>query len=306
MKRALVHGSGSMDQAGRNGLRRRLGSPCMIVAAVSVAIASHGCGRTGEALARKLVDYGGERPDTREAVACIAERPLDDVQDALRILITEGLPQDKYLAGDILTHLELRGRIHGRPLGVLDDETVPANEPWLVEFLEETHRKELSYFLFDVAAFHPEARRVLRNAVAYGSTPLHRRTGVYILARSEGLETEDRDLIVAALDDEDLDVRARAAVCAGELCLAGGLPGLTAMLEDRTVVTSLVVDDCPFIGHGARPIAEAANFEPELRSVAAWAIQQITGKDFGYKTAYESRDHLDAIVFRIRSEYPSK
>jgi hypothetical protein len=36
--------------------------------------------------------------------------------------------------------------------------------------------------------------------------------------------------------------------------------------------------------------------------MAAYAIQEITGKDFGFVTCYDSRDDMPEIVARIKKE----
>lgn len=291
---------------GRMGWARAAMLRCLgLIAIVTVACAGAGCS-VGEGLARDLVSYGHARPDGPATARRIAARPIGEVKGAVDILLEDGALEEVLLIGDILTELELHGVIHGRPFGVLENPAMPRNPQWLCRVLIETERREISYFLFDVAAFHPDARRVLRDAARNGASSLHRRTALYILARSARPGKDDLELIVSSLADRDADVRTRAAVSAGELKIGEALAGLLGMLDDRTEAKSVLVDDCPFIGRGVLPVADAADFRPELRSVAAWAIQQITGRDFGYKTAYESRDQLDAIILRIRSEYPSK
>ena len=104
--------------------------------------------------------------------------------------------------------------------------------------------------------------------------------------------------------DPSPNVRAMAIRTAAALDDQSLLPGLVALLEDSTPVEHTGAIPSYVIweeGHGTtdRP---GEDFRPRINELAAWAIQEMSWKDYGFRTCYHSRDEMPAIAKAIRED----
>jgi len=114
-----------------------------------------------------------------------------------------------------------------------------------------------------------------------------------------------REAVHGGLADAIPTVRAVAILTAARLRIEGALPRLLALLDDSAeaitgrwfVPAELIWQEPP-----RRTTDPGGSIEPRVNELAAHAIQEITGKDFGFRACFESRNKMPEIIARIRKE----
>jgi hypothetical protein len=290
---------GSTDQSGQfsSGHARFL-----VLSLIAVVICSMAGCASGESLAWQVINSAGGRTSRREPelIRRIGKMPLHDVREAMTVLLSYRFDRQP-MVGELLTYLELRGDIEGRPFGDLDSDIhVPS---WLPELLESAQGAYgfKAYILFDIAAFHTEPRPILR-ASARSEESLVRRAAIHILTVSANPLEEDVELIVSALSDKDAEVRARAMLGVVRLDVKTSVDELAGLLDDRTVIRALPFRDMDWTGVRTLDPHDMDGVNREVRCLAAWAIQEISDNDYGFVNARDSGEDIDRIVARIRAD----
>jgi hypothetical protein len=115
-------------------------------------------------------------------------------------------------------------------------------------------------------------------------------------------------LAYVLIEDEVASPRTVALGIAAEFRVRSVLPELLDLLNDRTTVdTSLTtyLSRAVFWGEPPEPTGpEAQRFGATMGQLAAYAIQEITGRDFAFRSCYESRKEMPQIIQRIRAAFP--
>jgi len=114
---------------------------------------------------------------------------------------------------------------------------------------------------------------------------------------------ELRMAIVWGITDPHAVVASAAMLAAAEHKLKRAVPLLVALLDDVREIKNIVAfprevlwDKVPLDTKGS-----GAEFKPRVQELAAHCIQEITGRNFGFSTCYESRASMREIARRIRT-----
>lgn len=107
------------------------------------------------------------------------------------------------------------------------------------------------------------------------------------------------EVVAEGVADPEVGPRVGAILAAARLRVKSALPALIGLLG---VHAEIADNNVP--GEVCRGASDDApsNYAPHWDGLAAWAIQEITGRDFGFKSCWESRDDMPSIVERIRRE----
>jgi len=117
-------------------------------------------------------------------------------------------------------------------------------------------------------------------------------------------EAQMLEVFGRGLQDKSARVRGCVLVCVAHMKLEQLLPDIIALLKDESEAgTQSCIPNAIVWRTVPQNMSDpGGSFEPQVRHLAAYAIQQITGEDFGFTTCYESRDDMDEIVARIKEE----
>lgn len=84
------------------------------------------------------------------------------------------------------------------------------------------------------------------------------------------------------------------------------LPHALALLSDTRKLLRWRFPDEDKFRYTAANKEAGSQYEIRVCELAAWAVEQLTGKDYGFVACYESRDDMPEIIERIRKDYPAK
>lgn len=237
----------------------------------------HGC------LARSLDGRGGARPQGR----------LDayDMELLLRRFTWPSLPWPSL-------GFALEGR-HPAP---------PRRSTWLLPFIAKVYKHNFvrdRRFAAWMLLFHAPHDALALDDAAHDRDPLVR---AYVFHLFTKLTDLPRSAVEPALRDalkwdEDPVARTSALWAAAELKLPSLLSALSRLLDDDTPV----LDPADYgnaevycgVDH-AREERQEKHFRATIGQLAAYAIQETTGEDFGFRSCCESREDMPQIAQRMR------
>jgi hypothetical protein len=120
----------------------------------------------------------------------------------------------------------------------------------------------------------------------------------------------DRERLVKALlinmGSDSLDIVSTSVALAAKLKLRGTVTSLSYLLDWHVPVRSTGDLLGRKVFWGAADGTDTGDFEPTVGQLAAYAIQEITGRDFGFVSCYESRNDMPQILARIRKAFPKR
>lgn len=108
--------------------------------------------------------------------------------------------------------------------------------------------------------------------------------------------------IVGGIADRDVWVRSRAVETAIRYRVQEAVPALLLLLSDEAQAKGVAKETVLGERSMSTP-GSALAYEPPLSHLAAYAIQQITGKDFDIVSCYDNRDDMDCLIREVRLEF---
>lgn len=185
--------------------------------------------------------------------------------------------------------------------------------PWAAGVIDKglNHRRENTrgrfVLLLPLLLDHPVDRLV---EAASDESAFVRRYALNSLYRISPLKRLDPELAQALdrlLEDDAVDVRAGAAAVAAVNGYSAARDRLLEMLDSKEPY-----DDKNTGMYYWAPLIEgknrSGNWPPEgqpelyMREIAAWSLQKLTDKDYGFESAYKSRDDMPEIITRIKED----
>ena len=98
-------------------------------------------------------------------------------------------------------------------------------------------------------------------------------------------------------------VKSSAIITVAKRQTTSAVPSLLELLDDTNAVENSVLVPRPVVSSKPlRPIEQAtgSRFVLQIRHLAVYAVQEVTRRDFGFISCYDSRDDLPEIIARIR------
>ena len=191
-------------------------------------------------------------------------------------------------------------------------------QPWLGAFLLKLvkhHLTDTRAPYMSLAVFHcPGCAADLVWFVESDVDPFIRALATHLLGESSTLAESQLAGVLArvAVEDEHALPRTAAVTVAAKARLKWTIPTLVRLLVDDTGADmgfGAPFDPDRRVLWGVRQGAvgaETDGFRVTIGQLAAYAIQQITGRDFGFKSCYESRNDMPKIIQRIRAALPEQ
>ncbi len=186
----------------------------------------------------------------------------------------------------------------------------PWLRPFLLKVLKHHFTSQRRFFLWGVWYHLKDPVPDLCEFAGADPDPSVRANALILLTEVSPLPREAlREVLPQVLRREQVaSPRTVALGIAAEFRVRSVLPELLDLLNSRTTVdTSLTtyLSRAVFWGEPPEPTGpEAQRFAATMGQLAAYAIQEITGRDFGFKSCYQSRGEMPQIIERIRAAYP--
>jgi len=188
--------------------------------------------------------------------------------------------------------------------------------PWLAPFLLKVFKHHLirdrSGALWALSWHSADSVQPLTHAVRDGDP--HIRRCAFDFLRQLSLPPRNDDTVSRAVCyairwDQDALVRASAILAAIDLKTESAVPTLLSILDDDCSLEMAAgsVDASVVWGESRQPVARPdEGFAPTIGQLAAHAVQEITGTDFGFTNCYDARDRMPEIVRTMRKELVGK
>lgn len=242
-----------------------------------------------------------------------AERALDelvamgpDAVPGISLLIESDVSQIRDLAGYAMAAMEHGCTIQEFQSGVLaDGSPLPEAKrcPWMEGIVLEAARSahvDTRRFALEFACLQTsEPAAVLAKLAQDGDDETRwratERLGMCERTGAAGLET-----LRGLLDDPSAEVACAAALAVGLRKDQRSLSQLLLLLDDDRQVDGFTTANSDVMWKGYR--GGIAQPKAAVREVAAWAIQRITGNDYGFVSCLASRPDIEAIIKRIRAD----
>lgn len=208
--------------------------------------------------------------------------------------------------GNVFVRLELKAatadwlarQADGSDEGEFEVPRLAWLRPVLAQLSHSRSSSVRAYYLPDVA-WHVPGGIDLTIAATSDSSQVVRRAAFNLLARNEERVTPRlATAVMTGLKDEEASVRTAAAYAAGALKVRAALPILLELLSDDDPAGRAVID---VVYSDPRQAERDPWMESAVNQYVVHAIQEVTGRDFGFVSCYDSGEDMPEIIERIRT-----
>jgi len=191
------------------------------------------------------------------------------------------------------------------------DNRKPVRRPWLRPFLLKVlkhgfvSKTEEQWFVWALWFHVPNPTDDLVTLAEWARCPRTRASGLLYLSKVSPLPRDEFTRAAASLmtSDRDSAPRTMAIALAAKFRLKDALHGLVDVADSVDQADVMIMEDYVDRRFQGSPSQEGARtFVPTIGQLAVYAIQEITGKSFGFTNCYDCKDKMQEIVAGIRRE----
>lgn len=259
-----------------------------------------GCGPSTAERIRAARSRGDREAQWRATDALVSkgERSVDDLLELLR----DDDPEIRTLCFDMIERMTFPDVPWEQFTELVEEGTLP--EPRRLPWLKPVVLKACSHsspvirqvaVRWLVPVHIPEAASDL---LADGSKDKDRavRACAYYGMSQDSVDISPRleKALLRGLKDPDTMVKSSAIITVAKRKTTSAVPSLLELLDDTNLVRNTVLVPGSVIS------SKSDSFEPEIRQLGVYAVQKVTGRDFGFVSCYGSRDDMPEIIKRIR------